>query len=83
MSSSYDHSTAGWRAEILPGAAAELARRGWDRIDNPHRVGQAGTVAFRYGAGTAQEQIAVTFDDGETIGFPPDFVRMTHPKATR
>lgn len=77
MAHECDYARSGMRAVILPGAAAELRRRKWDRCDNPNRDGQAGVVDFDYGANTADEHVAVSFEDGGgSIGFPPEYVRI-------
>jgi hypothetical protein len=73
----YDYSTKGQAATVLPGAYAELVRRNWHKVDNADRDGQSGIVAFHYGPGSPDDHICIEFSDGDAIGVPPDFVRLS------
>lgn len=66
----------GLPATVLPGAFRALRERKWDGCHNPDRDGQKGVIDFEFGIGTPDHHIAIRFDDGECIGFPPNFVQL-------
>lgn len=72
----WDYSQKGSAALILSGAGDALRFRGWASCDNPDRDGQTGIVAGRYMPGGRDDHIGVRFEDGEEIGFPPQYVRV-------
>lgn len=72
----YDYSRSGMPVTILGGAYSELRRLGWDGCENPKRDFERGTIVSEYGIGRKDHHIGVKFDDGEEMGFPPNFVKI-------
>lgn len=72
----WDYSQKGQPARILSGAYAAIRARGWDSCQEPNRDGQSGIVAGRYHPGRTDDHIGVRFEDGEEIGFPPQYVQL-------
>lgn len=61
-------------AKIAPGAHAELIRRGWANGVKQNYDCHTGIVQFTWHTGDEPEHIGIEFNDGETVGFPPEFV---------
>lgn len=72
----YDYSLKGRIVKIIPGANEELFRRNWHRGVSRNYDGDLGTIRFEFGKNTGDHHYSIEFSDGESVGFPPNFVQF-------